>query len=315
MFKKILLLSSFVLLAGCNTDTTEETPDENGETPPTEVEESNIEETDLDENEAEEEAEEDIAENEPADEANEESNNESSANQLANFIHEDTFMDPYAYQAWEDYQQVIADATYGEITYLHQENPDISQLEGLSQSEIDDRFSALDLREDVFSDSVEVNESEEMHFYRYPAEEGSELSEISDFLAELTFYYVDDNLVYSSITPGLYEVELNDLPETEILMSLLTVSEIEELNPQVFTIAEMKINDQPIQQIMVPSTHINEEGNEETAAFYFFVHGENIIQYAYLPFELVMQSFPDNSIMIYQQLIPELQAIDLGESI
>lgn len=138
---------------------------------------------------------------------------------------------------------------------------------------------------------------------------------MSDFLAELTFYYIEDNLVFSAITPGLYQVELNDLPDVNLLTSFTTLSDLNTMNTQVFTIAELKVNDYPIHQMMIPALFINEEGNEELMAFYFFTHGEDILQYAYLPFKMFSQSFPDNSILLYQQIIPEIAQMDLEESL
>ena len=67
--------------------------------------------------------------------------------------------------------------------------------------------------------------------------------------------------------------------------------------------------------MMIPAMLVNEEGTEELMAFYFFTHGEDIIQYAYIPFQMVSQSFPDNSILLYQQIIPEIAAMNLEESI
>ena len=265
-------------------------------------------------------------ENSTENEANEESNDSKESSDdttpttnethlLANFVNDQTFMDPYALEAWDDYQEIVADAEYGDITLVQTETPDISKLNGSSFNEVEGRFNSLDLREDVYMEQVAINEQEELYFYRYPAEEESDLSEVSDFLAELTFYYIEDNLVFSAITPGLYQVELNDLPDVNLLTSFTTLSDLNTMNTQVFTIAELKVNDYPIHQMMIPALFINEEGNEELMAFYFFTHGEDILQYAYLPFEMVSQSFPDNSILLYQQIIPEIAQMDLEESL
>lgn len=226
-------------------------------------------------------------------------------------VDEMTFMDEYGLQAWEDYQAMIADVTYGEVTILNEENADYSTIEGTTSDEMTERIEGLDLREEVVNDIIEVSDIEYMTFYRYPAKEGSELSEVSDFLSEITLYYVEDQLMFSSITPGLYSVELNNLPSTDDLMRLLTIGEIEEIDPRVYTVSEMKINGSLIQQTMTPAMHMDEEGNEVIMAFYFFTHGEDILQYAYLPFEMVSQDFPTNSVLLYQQMIPEIQSLEL----
>lgn len=306
MKKGVIFLTSILLMAACNTDSTEETlTDEQNEpeTSTTEVEET-TDDTEITEEENDVEA--------PADDSTQSANG---THLLANFVNDETFMDPYALQSWEDYQKVVADAEYGDITLVQTENPDISQLDGSSFNEMEELFNTLNLREDVYMEQVEINEQEELYFYRYPAEADSELSEVSDFLAELTFYYIDDNLVFTSITPGFYEVELNNLPDANLLTSFTKLSEITSINSQIFTISELKINDSQIHQMMIPAMLVNEEGTEELMAFYFFTHGEDIIQYAYIPFQMVSQSFPDNSILLYQQIIPEIAAMNLEESI
>lgn len=307
--KAILTLSGIFLLAACGGEETAE-PDTDAEVV----------------DNAEEVVEEPIAEEtqelvEPVEEDSEENPaevSEVSADASHTFdplIAEDNFIEVHANQAWKDYKSVVADVDYGEVTILNQENPDFSEIEGTSSGEIEERFNALNVRDEVFIDTIEMNESEHLHFHRYPAKAGSEYSDISDFLAEITFYYVEDNLMFTSITPGLYSLELGNLPEASELTTYLTLSEIEALNPQVFTISEMKINGNNIQQIMIPATHVNEEGLEETLAFYFFTYGEDILYYAYIPFELVSQDFPSNSVAIYQQFIPEIEQMDLGDSL
>ncbi len=306
MKKGFVFLSSFLLLVACDMNSFEEDTDSQNEkdTSITEVEKENSTE-----NEANEES------NDSKESSDDTTPTTNETHLLANFVNDQTFMDPYALEAWDDYQEIVADAEYGDITLVQTETPDISKLNGSSFNEMEGRFNSLDLREDVYMEQVAINEQEELYFYRYPAEEESDLSEVSDFLAELTFYYIEDNLVFSAITPGLYQVELNDLPDVNLLTSLTTLSDLNTMNTQVFTIAELKVNDYPIHQMMIPALFINEEGNEELMAFYFFTHGEDILQYAYLPFEMVSQSFPDNSILLYQQIIPEIAQMDLEESL
>lgn len=306
MKKGFVFLSSFLLLVACDMNSVEEDTDSQNEkdTSITEVEKENSTE-----NEANEES------NDSKESYDDTTPTTNETHLLANFVNDQTFMDPYALEAWDDYQEIVADAEYGDITRVQTETPDISKLNGSSFNEMEGRFNSLDLREDVYMEQVAINEQEELYFYRYPAEEESDLSEVSDFLAELTFYYIEDNLVFSAITPGLYQVELNDLPDVNLLTSFTTLSDLNTMNTQVFTIAELKVNDYPIHQMMIPALFINEEGNEELMAFYFFTHGEDILQYAYLPFEMVSQSFPDNSILLYQQIIPEIAQMDLEESL
>lgn len=298
MYKKLFVLSSAILLMGCDMTGSEETP-----TP----EDNTGGDTDVPVEEVVDTPEEDVED--PVAEVEEPATGGSHT--LVNLINEGTFVEPSALQAWSDYQSVVEDATYGEITLLNEETVDFSQLDGDSKEDIDGRFESIGLRDDVYIETANVSDTEFLDYYRYPAEPESEYSETSDFLAELAFYYVDGNLMFSSITPGFYMLEMNNLPDAANLTTFLEVSEIEAIDPQVYTVAEMKINGNLIRQVMIPASNVNEEGTEEMLAFYFFIHDETIVQYAYLPFETVMQSFPDYSVMVYQQLIPTLTELDI----
>lgn len=286
MYKKgLILLSGLFLLAACGEGETTE-PEPNESVVDTEAET----ETGTEENNK-----------------NTETNNP--AHTYDNLVNETTFTEEYGLQAWEDYQAINEDVTFGEITLLNEEELNYEDLDGTTIGEVQDRIDSMDIREDVFHDEVELSEEEELIFYRYPPAEDSEYSESAAFLAELTFYYADDNLMFSSITPGFYSVELNDLPAATDLMMMTTVPEIEDVNPRIYTIAEMQINGDNIQQVMTPAMEVNEEGSEELMAFYFFTKGDEILQYAYLPFEMVSQDFPTNSILLFYQLIPELEKL------
>lgn len=148
-----------------------------------------------------------------------------------------------------------------------------------------------------------------MVFYRYPPAEDDEYSEVALFLSELTFHFFDDQMMLSAITPGYYSIEYNDVPPAEDLMLLLKVDEIEEIDPQILTIAEMKINGEKIQQVMMPAMATDEEGNDLLAAFYFFTHGDDILKYAFLPFDVISEDFPTGSILVFREMIPELENI------
>ena len=132
MKKGFVFLSSFLLLVACDMNSVEEDTDSQNEkdTSITEVEKENSTEH----------------------EANEESNDSKESyddttpttnetHLLANFVNDQTFMDPYALEAWDDYQEIAADADYGDITLVQTETPDISNLNGSSFNEMEGRFN------------------------------------------------------------------------------------------------------------------------------------------------------------------------------
>jgi hypothetical protein len=224
-------------------------------------------------------------------------------------ITEKTFTAPEGYQGWEDYKIATDGVSLADFTMTNKENPNVNELDGDSAAELDERFEALGEREDVVRDEIEITERDKMAFHRYPPAADSEYNEVASFFSEITLYYVDDNLMFSAITPGYYSVELDDMLDLQELTSLLTISELEALEPSVYTVARMNIDGHQIEQIMTPAFAIDEDGNEMLMAFYLFIEGEDILQYAYLPFELVSQDFPTNAILVSQEMIAEFESL------
>src|SRR5699024_4211434 len=118
---------------------------------------------------------------------------ESSSHTYNHVVDETTFTEEHGLQAWEDYKAIINDVDLGEISLINKENPNFDELNGTSSEEIQEQVDSIVKREDVFQDEVEVSENEKLTFYRYPPAEESEYTETAEFLAELTFYYADDN--------------------------------------------------------------------------------------------------------------------------
>lgn len=218
-------------------------------------------------------------------------------------VDDTTFSEESGLQAWDDYQAIVQDIVLGEVT------TDAEEINATTRSELEGFIEKVDLRDDIFQDEVEVSEDEEMVFYRYPPAEDSGYSEVAQFLAEMTFFFYDDNLMFTAITPGFYSVELDDLPSADDLALFLTVEEIKEFNPKIYTIAEMQVNDEKIQQIMTPAMSTDEEGNEMLMAFYFFTKGDDILKYGFLPFEMVSQDFPTSSLLVFQEIVPTLEEL------
>lgn len=275
--KSLILLAGFLLLTACDNST----PDTETEETPEEINTEEIEKDDM----------------------------ASATHLFDELVDGTTFTEEYGLQAWEDYKAIVESISLAESTILNDENATADDLDGAPTSEVEGRFVDLDLRGDVFTDEVELSETEKMNFYRYPPEETSDYTEVADFLAEITFYYVSDNLMFSSVTPGFYTVEVDNLPSTQDLMAMVTVSEIEAIDPRIYTVAEMQVDGRRIQQVMTPAIHIDENGNEELMAFYLFADGEDLLQYAYIPFEMVSQDFPTNSVLLFYQIIPEIQGL------
>ena len=202
-------------------------------------------------------------------------------------VDETTFLNEYGYQAWLDYSRITAAYKLDDGTTT-----------GSTSAEIDDMLDgSIEKVETV------ISENEKIILYRYPDVEGGEYSEVSSFLSELSFYFINDSLVFSSVTPGLYQLYIDQAQPYEVLGNLYTVDELKQTNAQILTIAESMVNGELLRQIMVPGQEV--EGQQHTGlnAVYFFVSGTDIIQYAYVPFENVSQDFPTGSILTYNSYI------------
>lgn len=303
MYKRgIVLLSSIMLLAACG----DETNDPEVNDPVDGVEDVESEGTDED---VQEDVEDDMNDNDVEEDVDEDID-ESATHLFDELIDETTFSEEYGLQAWEDYKHFVEMTTLGESTILNTEGFIAEDLGGTPTAEVEEQFASLNLREDVFQHETSLSETEKMVLYRYPPAEDSQYGEMADFLSEISLYYASDNLMFTSVTPGFYTIELGDnLPSTNDLMAMVRVDEIREFKPKAYTVAEMVINGERIHQLMTPAMHVDENGEEVLMAFYFFARGEDLLQYAYLPFEMVAQDFPTNSIILYYQLIPELEQL------
>lgn len=294
----ILLVSSFILVSACDS------PDEVSEI---EVEETIVEDEDrersipepADEAEAEAETHSDAADEED-EEINYPVSERSGDHVFMSLVDLGNFTNELGDEAWDDYQSIVDQVTISELS-----------LEGVmnasSSGEVDAIFNTVSSKDNRVKDVIDVTEDEQMVIYRYPAHDSSD--DIPEYVAELSFYYFEDQLIFSSITPGFYSVDLEGLPSTEDLSQLMTVSEIEALNSKVYTVAEMVVLGERLHQIMVPAMGVDEEGHEVVSAFYFFTREEDIIQFAYLPFELTSIDFPTYSILLYQEIISSLEGI------
>jgi len=70
-------------------------------------------------------------------------------------------------------------------------------------------------------------------------------------LSEIAFFFSEDELIYSSATPGYFELN-TEAHDSELIVSTANVSDLESLNPQVYTVAEVNLAGEVLNQIMVP---------------------------------------------------------------
>lgn len=210
-----------------------------------------------------------------------------SLNVLDPIVNETNFSNEYGYQAWLDYLAAGEQYQMADIF-------DIENTTGSSSAEIDALFD-----DEIERVEAAVNENEKMVFYRYSDAPDGPYSEVSSFLAELTFYFMDDQLVFSAITPGLYTVSPTDALPMDQLTIMTSLAELEEAQPQIYTIAEMNVEGTTLRQVMVSSQPPADQEDVLLTALYYFIVDEEIIHYASLPFMNVSQDFPSGSVSLY----------------
>lgn len=282
MIKKVVLASSLLLVAGCRNGAKEASSSSVSET------EESVSSMSMEESES-------VEIDSVSSEESESVATTPGTHVFSEMITQNTFSNEHGYEAWEVYQTVIEN-------YQLSDYMDPADTTGSTVDEIDALFDPAIMREEV-----DISEEQKMVLYRFPDEEGGEFSEISMFLSEIAFYFLNDHLVFSSITPGFYEVSLTDAEEFDVLGNLYTVEELVALEPQVFTVSEVKVEGEVLRQTMVPAQPLPDQTDVMLNAMYFFVSGEDILHYSVVPFEQVSQDFPTNSILIFNSYFNWLQ--------
>lgn len=215
-----------------------------------------------------------------------------------NMIQDDTFTNEIGYGAWEDYLEVTENYTLREYT-----NPDDT---GSTSEEIEDLMpDNLEKNEADFSDTVH------MVVYRYPDDEMyNDAAGEPSMMAEISFIFENDQLIFSSITPGYYEADISNLETLETLGQFTSIEEVAAGDPDVFTLAEINHHGYVFQQLMISAAPTDDyPGSAATAAYVIFL-GDNVIQMIAYPFMDASQDFPSYSYLIYNTFIENLAALE-----
>lgn len=213
-------------------------------------------------------------------------------------VTEDTFTNEIGYGAFEDYVDITEEYTLSNYTA-----PD---GEGSTPEEIDQMMKDdLDKNEADFSDTIH------MVVYRYPDEEmyNEEMNE-PGMMAEISFIFEDDQLIFSSITPGYYEVDVSDLDDIETIGEFTDMEEVTDLNPEIFTIAEINHHGYIFQQVMLSASPMDDYPDSPATAAYIIFLGDDVMQMIGYPFMEASQDFPTYSYAIYNTFIENLAALE-----
>lgn len=300
MKRQMLVMAGVVLLAGCGADA-QENPEEHSSTTieGTDSDSELIEDAELNDNAS------DLSEEIDTEDTAAESEEELSENQnmplnvtaFDSLIDEETFTNEGGYQAWMDYKEITSAYTLGDLTGSTEDA-------GSTLEEMDQLIEEVLDRDDVIRDVIEITETDKMIFYRYPLSEES-----TDRSAELSFYYIEDELMFSSITPSFYSVDITSASTYEELTTLITLDEILEREPEVFTVAQVNLYGDVFNQLMVASQSPAGEEEGSVSAFYFITMGEAIVQYATVPFLETAQDFATYSVMVFSDFVSTLNSM------
>lgn len=213
-------------------------------------------------------------------------------------ITEDTFTNEIGYGAYEDYLELteeydLRNYTDSGDTGSSPEDIETMMPDGLEKNEAD------------FSDSIH------MVVYRYPDEElYNEAAGEPSMMAEISFIFEDDALIFSSITPGFYEVDISNIDTLDTIGQFTFMNEVSGIDPEVFTLSEINHHGYIFQQVMISAAPIDDHpGSVATAAYIIFL-GDDVMQMIAYPFMEASQDFPSYSYFVYNMFIENLAALE-----
>jgi len=203
-------------------------------------------------------------------------------------VTEDTFTNEIGQDVWEKYQKMTEEYELKDVTD--------SGSEGSSRAEIEEMMSDMD----VEPNSVEMETGDTLIIYHFPDDELAHDNGEPFIMADVTYFFdSEDNLIISTIAPGFHELAINETTSMDDLEGVSTLTDLRKTHdPQVFTLAEMNINEAIITQTLIPV-----DAGDNTLAVYIYALGDDIIYSNSDLFFTVSVDFPTYSYIQYVKMI------------
>lgn len=245
MKKGIILFLTIFILVSCGTDVQETSDRETTNRETTE----NVEELKLEELEVEESEETAEVNTYPIDNFDE-------------FVLDHMFEDKIGNQAWEDYKIITNEYTLGEEALLDKSGNTTKEIANIMDSIVD---------ENVVVDTSELSEIEHLIYY-YGADTFEEASAI------ISFYFMEDELIYSAIVPGMYTLNQPTYEVDESFSSIKTLDELKAIEPlpQIYGVSEYKNEGQLYRALQVAAASSSSTETESSLIVFMF-KGDQLI--------------------------------------
>lgn len=244
MKKGIILFLTIFILVSCGTDVQETSDRETTDRVTTE----NVEELKLEELEVEESEETAEVNTYPVENFDE-------------FVLDHMFEDEIGNQAWEDYKKITHETTLGEEGLSDKSGNTTKEIANLMDNIVD---------ENVVVDTSELIEIEHLTYY-YGADTVEEASAI------ISFYFMEDELIYSAIVPSMYTLNKPTYEVDESFSSIKTLDELKAFEPlpQIFGVSEYKNEGQLYRALQVAAS--NSFTETESSLIVFMFKGDQLI--------------------------------------
>lgn len=207
------------------------------------------------------------------------------------------FFNASSEEAWNHYKEITKLYTLGDTEALDGNGSTSDEVEEMMASIVD---------EPIELDEAEYEDGTEMLTLVYPLDSSEEDKERRNVLGAIYFYFMEDELVFSALTPTTYlldEDRLYDIEED--LLSIGHLDELKALNPlpQVFGVSEYNFHGEHLRQILLATAPHPDLTSDETGMLSFIFYEAIVADVLAGRFEVVSQNnFADSSYVTFRDL-------------
>ena len=185
-------------------------------------------------------------------------------------IVDNLFMDSDQNDAWIHYKEVTK---YYTLEVSENLDGSGSTAHEITEMMTDIAGKDIDLAYDQYSDGTEMLQ------LVYPLDTSEEERQRQNYSSAITFYFMDNQLIFSSLTPNVFILREDDLYDIE--ETYFNVTKLEDLTeltpiPQVFGVSEYNYFGELLRQVLIPTLPDQEWTDDETGMISFIFY-EDIV--------------------------------------
>ncbi len=209
-------------------------------------------------------------------------------------VSESTFPLDFGDEAWRNYQELEKNLVYRDSLYRDND--------GSSLADVTSLIDTLLKKSEYEISEVDLGDGFNMVVFHYLDPTAAEFYNYAD----LTFYFESDNLLFSAITVGPYEIRLGSVILDSELESVYVYDDLHILSnpPQFLGVATFTVNDIVVNQLNIPTA--SDADASSINANYLYLDGSEVITYYYINLQQVMHDFASYSIANYFQFMTDI---------